>query len=186
MLELFVVILIALKIAFVYGAMQPDNILFSLRRLLEKGLSYLPEKINLYLRKPLFDCMFCMSSFWGLVFFFVPLPLWLDVILSIAGLNYLLSTIIHYYHDQAQKDLPAHKVIEAKQEKAVGIEKPKNERDKRYCEYPNCDCKNVCKALPQAAGIDNPKAAVKKAYQTHLQKQIEQDTKPKKPVKKPK
>jgi hypothetical protein len=103
MSELTVVILVSLKILFMYGAMKEDEVLYPLRKILENFVSLFPVKIQFYLRKPLFDCVFCMSSVWGLTFVFVPLPLWIDIILSVAGLNYLWSSVIGYLHEAKEQ-----------------------------------------------------------------------------------
>jgi hypothetical protein len=123
--------LTSLKIVFIYEAMKPGNILFPLRRLLEKLLSYLPEKVNLYVRKPLFSCLFCAGSLWTLFFTFNIIAFswqYLFFIFQVAGLNYIISLPVHWFTDQAEKDLPTHNIIEAKQEQAVGIEKPKESK----------------------------------------------------------
>jgi hypothetical protein len=98
MSELEAVLLVALKVVFVYGAMQEDEVLFPLRRLLEKIVALFPAKYQFYLRKPLFGCMFCMSSVWGITFTFLSLPLWIDIVLSVAGVNYLISALVGYLH----------------------------------------------------------------------------------------
>src|SRR5690242_7557171 len=97
-----VILLTSLKIIFIYGAMQEGEILFWLRQLLERFVALFPAKYQFYLRKPLFDCMFCMSSVWGLIFLFLPMPLFVEIILSVAGLNYLLSALVGFLH--AAKD----------------------------------------------------------------------------------
>lgn len=100
---LTIILITSLKIIFMYGAMQEGEILFFLRRFFEWCLSKLPIKAEQYLRKPLFDCMFCMSSIWGFTFLVLPMPYILDLILSIAGLNYLWSALVGFLH--AGKDV---------------------------------------------------------------------------------
>lgn len=102
MSELTAVALISLKIIFMYGAMQEGEVLFWFRQLLEKFVAMFPVNVQFYLRKPLFDCLFCMSSVWGVTFVFLPMPLFIDIILSVAGLNYLWSALVGFLH--AAKD----------------------------------------------------------------------------------
>jgi hypothetical protein len=104
---LAIILTTSLKIIFMYGAMQEGEILFWLRRLFENFVSLFPVSVQFYLRKPLFDCMFCMSSVWGLTFILLPLPFWLDIILCVAGLNYIWSSLIGFLHvekDEAEED----------------------------------------------------------------------------------
>jgi hypothetical protein len=51
-----------------YGAMKPGNIFFFLRLFFEYLLNFFPPKWQLELSKPLFECVFCMSSVWGIAF----------------------------------------------------------------------------------------------------------------------
>ncbi len=104
------IIIISLQIVFMYGAMQEGEILFPFRKLLENIVSKFPVSWQFYLRKPLFDCLFCMSSFWGITFAFLPLPWWLNIIFCVAGLNYLWSAFIGYLH--AAKDATEEKQAE--------------------------------------------------------------------------
>lgn len=105
------IILIAitsLKVIFLYGAMQEDEILFRFRQLLERFVSVLPCNIQGFIAKPLFECMFCMSGFWGLVFLFLPLPWYIDTVLCVAGLNYVLQNMFHredYTREQFRSQL---------------------------------------------------------------------------------
>lgn len=59
-------------------------------------LPYL-ERLPAWMHKPLFECLTCMSSFWGLMLWFAfgnGLSLWIiPQILAVAGLNYLLSLV---------------------------------------------------------------------------------------------
>lgn len=86
----------------------PGMLLFKL----VKPLSKLPE----LLRKPLFECMICMSSVWGTVFFlhhshtsvvallshirnfdFVFLLPLIAHVLKVCGFNVILDSCIHYW-----------------------------------------------------------------------------------------
>ena len=122
--NLIVTILTSLKIFFAYGAMKPGNILFPLRQFFDWALHWLPEKVDLYLRKPLYDCVFCMGSLWGMAFttrYFALTIDYLFLLLQVAGLNYIIASILRWYHDQAEKeeDEQAHKEIEKKEDAAT-------------------------------------------------------------------
>jgi hypothetical protein len=92
-----IVALTSLKIVFVWAAMKPGNILYFFRCVLEEGLLLLPVKVELQLRKPLFDCLFCMGGIWGLFFTWPLAELSWDyffMILAVAGLNYLIDFVL--------------------------------------------------------------------------------------------
>ena len=87
--------------------MKPGNILFPLRQFFDWALHWLPEKVDLYLRKPLYDCVFCMGSLWGMAFttrYFALTIDYLFLLLQVAGLNYIIASILRWYHDQAEKE----------------------------------------------------------------------------------
>ncbi|HRH61220.1 MAG TPA: hypothetical protein PL045_11650 [Chitinophagaceae bacterium] len=75
-------------------------ILYPLRELLEKICESLPPEINLWLRKPLFECLFCMSSVWGILF---TIPIfsftwhYITMLFALAGFNYIVQLIISHY-----------------------------------------------------------------------------------------
>lgn len=102
MLEIEAVFIVSLKIIFMYGSMQEGHILFPFRKLLETIVSKFPVNWQFYLSKPLYDCLFCMSSVWGLLFIYIPMPLWINIILSVAGLNYLWSALIGFLHAKTE------------------------------------------------------------------------------------
>ena len=64
-----------------------------------KHLKRLPRVIQ----KPLFDCLMCMSSIWGLTFFLCWNGLSLNVIamvthvLAVCGCNVILDSCVHYW-----------------------------------------------------------------------------------------
>jgi hypothetical protein len=85
----------SLKILFVWAAMQPGMILFPLRWVLEGMISFLPVRVMLWVRKPLFDCLFCMSSVWGFLFSIDQASLsfgYLVFLFTVGGINYLVET----------------------------------------------------------------------------------------------
>lgn len=120
---LTLIIITSFKIVFVYGAMQPDMILYPLRLLFEKILNKLPLTFEQYAKKPLFDCLFCMASVWGIVFtiteldwqfsfsFFIS---YLFLLFGIAGCNYMLALLISYVHTY----------VESTEERIVEINAP--------------------------------------------------------------
>ena len=119
-------ILTSLAICFLYEAYKPGMIFFPVRRLMEKALSYLPEKVNLYVRNPLFDCVVCMASVYGILFTVDIITFsfhYLLFLFQIGGLNFLLSLFIRFFHDAAEKDLSIHDVIEEKEAAKVFDEK---------------------------------------------------------------
>jgi len=119
-------ILTSLAICFLYEAYKPGMIFFPIRRLMEKALSFLPEKVNLYIRNPLFDCVVCMSSVYGILFTVNIITLsfqYLLFLFQIGGLNFLLSLFIRFFHDTAEKDLVVHEKIERKEEDKVDVPK---------------------------------------------------------------
>ena len=82
------IIIISLSIFGLHYAMNGERMIFSI---IPELLFWLPE----FIRKPLFECVVCMASFWSLVFW-----LFLDfnliiTILAVAGLNSLLL----YFYD---------------------------------------------------------------------------------------
>jgi hypothetical protein len=104
-------IITSLKVIFIYTAMKPGMILDFLPRFYDWLLHFLPAKAELYLRKPLYDCLFCCSSVYGILFtyqyfsFTVP---YLFLILQAAGINYLVATVINWFHDQEEKNEKYH------------------------------------------------------------------------------
>lgn len=116
------VTLTSLAVVFAYASMKPGMVFFFVRRFWEKLLSFLPERVNLYLRKPLFECLTCCSSVYGILFSLNVFSVSVDYLLflfQVAGLDYLISVIINFFHDKAEEDLPIHHIIEAKEEKAI-------------------------------------------------------------------
>lgn len=97
----------SLQILFIWGAMQEGMILFPLRRaidtLLEK-VSIVWLMIGLILRKPLYDCLFCMSSVWGIIFtakYFSLSWNYLTLLFCIGGINYLIQMLITWAETKA-------------------------------------------------------------------------------------
>jgi len=91
----------SLIIVCIWAAMQEGMILHWLRLLMEYGIEELPcwisLKTKILLRKPLFDCLFCMSSVWGVLFthhYFQFSFLYVKLILTIGGINFLISLFI--------------------------------------------------------------------------------------------
>ncbi len=106
-----ITILTSLKICFAYGSMKEGNIFFFMQRFFAWLLKPLPIKTQLYLARPLWQCLFCMSSVYGIIFTYKYFEFsieYLFLILQIAGLNYLISTIIRWYHDMEEKNEPYH------------------------------------------------------------------------------
>lgn len=87
--------LISFIIIGLHSAMQEGMVLAFVPRL----LSPLP----LWLRKPLFQCMICMSSFWTITIWFISgHPLSIDILFTIpavAGLNTLADAFLGYIRE---------------------------------------------------------------------------------------
>jgi len=86
----------SLKILFVWGAMQEGNILFILRRAMDWMIEPLPPRVFLIVRKPLYDCLFCMASVWGTILSWHVTNdhlswLYVQFLFAVAGLNYLIQ-----------------------------------------------------------------------------------------------
>jgi hypothetical protein len=96
--QLFILALItSLKIVFVYACYQEGMFLFPLRRLMDKVISYLPAKVYLWIRKPLFYCLTCMSSVYGILFTYKLASFtweYLQFLFIIGGFNYLFGCFI--------------------------------------------------------------------------------------------
>ena len=59
------------------------------------------DRLPGFMRKPLFDCMICMSSVWG-TFFFLCVNKVLSIgliphVLAVCGLNVILDSVIYYW-----------------------------------------------------------------------------------------
>jgi hypothetical protein len=88
-------IITSLKILFVFAAMKEGMILFSLRRIIDWMIDPLPVGVFLWLRKPLYDCLFCMSSVWGIIFTYQYAAFawhYLTLLFAVGGINYIIQT----------------------------------------------------------------------------------------------
>jgi hypothetical protein len=89
-------LLISLKITAIYVCCLPGNVLYKVSVFLRRRIPY-------NVQKPLFECLICMSSFWGLLFWmfenseFNPLY----VVLTVAGINAIIDRII--VHEKISK-----------------------------------------------------------------------------------
>ncbi len=89
-----VIVVVSLMITGVFIAFQQGNV-FSFIRVwcanqLDKALGL---KWSRYVQKPLWDCLPCMASVWGVAFGFVFLSDWriIIVVLAVCGLNALFA-----------------------------------------------------------------------------------------------
>jgi hypothetical protein len=96
--QLFILALItSLKIVFVWAAMQEGMILYFVRRLIDWMITALPANVYLWIRKPLYNCLFCMASVWGFIFSFEIASFswyYFEFLMTIAGLNYIIHAFI--------------------------------------------------------------------------------------------
>lgn len=93
----------SLTILFVYESMKEGDFLFWLRQLLDRMIRQLPVNVYLWISKPLFGCLFCMASFWGILFtipYFSFTWWYLQLLFIIAGINYLLGVLISKNEDE--------------------------------------------------------------------------------------
>lgn len=90
-----------------YGAMKEGMIFHKLQCFFIWLLSPLSADQAEYWSKPLYACLFCMGSFWGVIFtsFYVQWEwsigfMWEYAMLlfCIAGVNYLIATFIGFVH----------------------------------------------------------------------------------------
>lgn len=114
-------VLTSLKVVFIYAAMKPGMIFHPLRLFFDWCLKPFPVKWQLYLAKPLYDCLVCQASFWTIIFtlniFSVSIG-YLFFLFQVGGLNFILSLWIHWSHDQAKKDEPYHDEIVKEEKKS--------------------------------------------------------------------
>lgn len=94
MIDLFFFCLIlSLKITAVYKCFQPGNVFFSLRNHIASLLYDTSLRI---IEKPLYDCLPCMASIWGTIFYFLSVKNnynFIEVIIIVCG---MLSVIEHF------------------------------------------------------------------------------------------
>lgn len=80
-----------------------------------KGMLFYPVgkwlqlRLNKYIKKPLFDCPMCMSSFWTLMYWlYMGAPI-CDItfvmMLVVCGINTLLTSAIYYFHEEPEDDV---------------------------------------------------------------------------------
>jgi hypothetical protein len=81
------------------------HIVFTWKGMLLKNIGdWLELRLNKYIKKPLFTCPMCMSSFWTFVYFIlVERRINEDTIITVVvvcGINTLLTTFIYSFHDE--------------------------------------------------------------------------------------
>lgn len=105
-MELQLIIITSLKCVFVYEGMKPEMVLHPLRRLLEWFVSLLPDNVGCYIQKPLFCCLFCTSSLWGMLFtaqYFAVTWDYLTSLFAIAGCNFLFGMAIGFMRQMRER-----------------------------------------------------------------------------------
>lgn len=93
---------LSLIITCVWAAMQPGMILHPLQQAIDKFIWLFGARAALTLKKPLYDCMFCMTSVWGigllLAFGLKVAELFtidtVTLLLEVGALNFILSSFI--------------------------------------------------------------------------------------------
>lgn len=88
----------SLIILCIHALFWPGMLLFPLRKYL--------DRLPVVIKKPVFDCMICMASVWGLIFFLYANGLSLSShyfycliphILAVCGLNVILDSVVYYW-----------------------------------------------------------------------------------------
>ena len=100
MIKLELILNNSLLIAGVHVLFWPGMILSSLTKYL--------IRLPLLVRKPLFECLICMSSIWGTAFFLSLNGLSLKLIphvLAVCGCNLILDSCIHYWRRGGNRQL---------------------------------------------------------------------------------
>ena len=90
--NIIVIFISSLCIVMIYASMTQGMLLFPVRKKLD---TFLPEAIH----KPLYSCLICMSSFWGLIAWvvFYGYLSWdiLMFILPLGGLNSIITLLVN-------------------------------------------------------------------------------------------
>lgn len=85
-------VIVSLITLTIYGVFMDGMVFSCFRKLLLK----LPKTIH----KPVFDCPFCMTPYWGSTVYFGliggDVKEWVIVILAASGLNFIISIILDY------------------------------------------------------------------------------------------
>ncbi|MDR1594641.1 MAG: hypothetical protein LBS43_09210 [Prevotellaceae bacterium] len=95
---MFDVVKISLMITAIYVCCQDGMIFSEIRIFAQNQLDRLFGRWSDIVQKPLFGCMTCMSSVWGLtgcVALGVPAAEWVFTILQVCGLNVVISSVIN-------------------------------------------------------------------------------------------
>jgi hypothetical protein len=89
----------SLKCIAISVMMKEGELLFKLRQLLDRI-------IPISFRKPIYECLACMASVWGTVFYFTDgiTMNYFQFILILCGWNYLTGLIIHLIRKLLHKD----------------------------------------------------------------------------------
>jgi len=104
--------LVSLKISFVYVSFKRGMIFHFVYLAFEWFWAQLPSNdwlisLTCYLRKPLYGCIICMASIWGILFSLYRFELSLNYLLflfTVGGLNYLISTFLSLASKEDEKD----------------------------------------------------------------------------------
>ena len=84
----------SLCITAIHVACWKGNVLFKARNTVGK---FLYHSDLMWLEKPLYDCLPCMASFWGMLFWIADgmhhQPIL--VVLCVSGINCLIETVVH-------------------------------------------------------------------------------------------
>lgn len=91
-MEILEVIKCSLIITAIYACFWDGMIFGNIR-------AWMDERIPYMLRKPIYDCIICMSSLWGTSYYIIQfdfnLKNYIEFILQVAGLNVLILGIVY-------------------------------------------------------------------------------------------
>jgi hypothetical protein len=92
------VIIVSLIIAGLQFAFMQGNVLSPVRVFAANYLDkWFGQKVSKYIQKPLWGCMPCMASVWGLILLGVNIP----AIVAVCGLNVIISQAIDFSEGEA-------------------------------------------------------------------------------------
>lgn len=88
----YYLIVMAVTLAFIHGL----SYCFHSDEIFGFAGDWMRKKLPEYIKKPLFDCVYCMSSVWGTLFFILflsnyPLYLWVIFVFCLTGLNSIIK-----------------------------------------------------------------------------------------------
>jgi hypothetical protein len=91
---------ISLMITAIYACCQDGMVFAEIRIFIQNKLDKLfDSRVSEIIQKPLFGCLACMSSVWGVtgcIALGVPVSEWVFTVLQICGLNAIISRLLSF------------------------------------------------------------------------------------------